>query len=507
MFRKTQNLKINSSSLDNLLEASQKFATFTDLKNTTFELSTQEKDPKAQEIAKNIITTLDTLNEDMKNKEIRTNLITKAIQAGLWDMTVVAGDPVNPKNTFNWSDDLRHMLGFQSEQDFPNVLESWSNQLHPEDAEYTLQALTDHLIDHSGKTPYDITYRLQLKNGEYNWFRATGTTMRDQQGVPLAIAGALFNIHEQKMKEAELEKMNLRYSLINKVLVEGPWEVIIHDGDLGHPRSQAWWSPQFRHVLGFENEQDFPNKLTSWTDRIHPEDLDKTNQYLANYISDHTGRAIYSTEFRLQLKNGEYRWFHANGEAARDQNGIPIRMAGTIRDITHEKNKAYILEQMNQKTKQLSASIDEMVRGISSVTSQAQELATAQEQSASAATDAKGSVEETKDISSFIKEIANQTNLLGLNASIEAARAGELGAGFNVVAGEVRKLALHSAEATNHIDESLVKMNQLMDVVLEHINNMAILTQTQAALTEEVNASMDEINMMSQNLVDFATHL
>jgi methyl-accepting chemotaxis protein len=46
-----------------------------------------------------------------------------------------------------------------------------------------------------------------------------------------------------------------------------------------------------------------------------------------------------------------------------------------------------------------------------------------------------------------------------------------------------------------------------MDVVLEHINNMAILTQTQAALTEEVNASMDEINMMSQNLVDFAKHL
>lgn len=507
MFRKSSNPKSSSTSMDNLLEASQKFATNTELKNTTFNLSSQEKDPKAQEIAKNIAKTLDMLNEDMKSKEIRINLITKAIQVGLWDMSVVAGDPVNPKNSFNWSDDFRHMLGFQSEQDFPNVLESWSNRLHPEDADYTLQALTDHLVDHSGKTPYDITYRLQLKNGEYKWFRATGTTIRDHQGVPLAIAGALFNIHEQKIKETELENMYLRYSLINKILVEAPWEIIIYEGDLGHPRSQIWWSPQFRHVLGFENEQDFPNKLTSWTDRIHPEDLNNTNRYLANYIADHTGREEYSTEFRLALKNGEYRWFHANGEAARDSNGTPIRMAGTIRDITHEKNKAYILEQMNQKTKQLSASIDEMVRGISSVTLQAQDLATAQEQSASAATQAKGSLEETKDISSFIKEIANQTNLLGLNASIEAARAGELGAGFNVVAGEVRKLALHSAEATNHIDESLVKMNQLMDVVLEHINNMAILTQTQAALTEEVNASMDEINMMSQNLVDFAKHL
>lgn len=507
MFRKPPNLKSNSSSLDNLLEASQKFLTNTELKNTTFDLSSQEKDPKAQEIAKNISKTLDILNEDMKNKEIRINLITKAIQVGLWDMSVVAGDPVNPNNSFNWSDDFRHMLGFQNEQDFPNVLQSWANRLHPEDADYTLQALADHLVDHSGQTPYDITYRLKLRNGEYNWFRATGTTIRDERGVPLAIAGALFNIHEQKIKETELENMNLRYTLINKVLVEAPWEIIIHEGDLAHPSSQIWWSPQFRHVLGFQNEQDFPNKLTSWTDRLHPEDIDNATRYLANYIADNTGRAKYSTEFRLALKNGEYRWFHGNGETARDQNGVPVRMAGTIRDISHEKNKAYILEQMNQKTKQLSASIDEMVRGISSVTSQAQDLASAQEQSASAATEAKGSVEETKDISSFIKEIANQTNLLGLNASIEAARAGELGAGFNVVAGEVRKLALHSAEATNHIDESLVKMNQLMDVVLEHINNMAILTQTQAALTEEVNASMDEINMMSQNLVDFAKHL
>lgn len=499
--------KSNSILLDNLLEASQKFAASTELKNTVFELSAQEKDPKVQEIAKNINKTLDALNEDMKNKEIRINLITKAIQVGLWDMTVIAGDPINPKNTFNWSDDLRHMLGFQNEKDFPNVLESWSNRLHPEDANYTLQALADHLVDHSGKTPYDITYRIQLRNGEYNWFRATGTTIRDERGVPLAIAGALFKIHDQKLKETELENMYLRYSLINKILVEAPWEIIIHEGDLAHPRSQIWWSPQFRHVLGFENEQDFPNTLTSWSDRLHPEDLDNNNRYLANYIADRTGREKYSTEFRIALKNGEYRWFHGNGEALRDSNGTPIRMAGTIRDITHEKNKAYILEQMNQKTKQLSASIDEMVRGISSVTSQAQDLATAQEQSASAATQAKGSLEETKDISNFIKEIANQTNLLGLNASIEAARAGELGAGFNVVAGEVRKLALHSSEATNHIDESLVKMNELMDVVLEHINNMAILTQTQAALTEEVNASMDEINMMSQNLVDFAKHL
>lgn len=113
----------------------------------------------------------------------------------------------------------------------------------------------------------------------------------------------------------------------------------------------------------------------------------------------------------------------------------------------------------------------------------------------------KNSADETKNISDLIKEVANQTNLLGLNAAIEAARAGEQGRGFSVVADEVRKLALHSANATENIESSLTEMKTQIDQILENISNMTALTQTQAALTEQVNASVDEVNHMSQRLV------
>lgn len=65
----------------------------------------------------------------------------------------------------------------------------------------------------------------------------------------------------------------------------------------------------------------------------------------------------------------------------------------------------------------------------------------------------------------------------------------------------------HSSDATVNIEDSMHAMKTLIDQILEHIGNMSTLTQNQAALTQQVNASMDEINTMSQDLVNFSRNL
>ncbi|OMP66368.1 methyl-accepting chemotaxis protein [Domibacillus epiphyticus] len=487
-----------------LLEESRKLRKKAEVNDfsSLFEVSgdSQEK----REIAENLNAVLQMMQKNTEKVTTRLELVTEAIEVGLWEMDVVEGDPNHPDNSFVWGDEVRKMLGYRDETEFPNSLDSLVKILHPDDRDWVVESFGSYITDSSGKTPFDVEYRVLFKSGEYRWIHALGATVKDTNGVPVRIAGALIDIHEKKKKEQQLENFVTRYDLINRALVEAPWDMTVVAGDVVNPNNEFWWSPQFRKTLGYTDETDFPNVMGSWSSRLHPEDADRAVEALANHLNDYTGNTPFEEEYRLALKSGEYRWFHASGATIRDNQGVPLRVAGTIRDITYEKNKEQIVQTMTTQMQQLSDSINEMVRGVHSITSQAQELAIAQEQSTEAANKAKSSTDETKNISKFIREIAEQTNLLGLNAAIEAARAGELGRGFGIVADEVRKLAVHSSGATENIENSLSEMNELIETILHQIGNMSTLTQTQAALTEEVNASMDEINAMSKSIVEFA---
>lgn len=110
---------------------------------------------------------------------------------------------------------------------------------------------------------------------------------------------------------------------------------------------------------------------------------------------------------------------------------------------------------------------------------------------------------DTLNILDLIKAIANQTNLLGLNAAIEAARTGEQGKGFAVVANEVRKLAVQSQDAVKKIENILGDMDKSVYQISESIDTVGAISQEQAATTEEVLASIEEINNTIRDLKDF----
>lgn len=490
-----------------LLEASRELKKWAEQGRIGGTLDVSNASEEVREVADNLNAVLELTNLQTADAELRLNLVSKAIEVGLWDMTVIAGDPVNPNNAFIWSDDFRRMLGYSSERDFPNILDSWASRLHPEEQEEVVGILAAHLNDHSGRTPYDVQYRLLLKNGEYRWFRATGTTTRNESGVPLRVVGALFDIHERKLRENELDGLVTRYDLINQALTESPWDMTVIAGDPVNPRNDIWFSDQFRRMLGYQSVEELPNVLDSWAAQLHPEDAQAAQQGLADYLNDYSGRADLDQEYRLRHKDGQYRWYKASGATIRDASGVPLRLAGTLREITLEKNKEELVDRVGEKIELLSRAIGDMVTGIDSISEGAQAIVSMQNKSTKAANRAKHSADETQNISSFIKEVAEQTNLLGLNAAIEAARAGEFGRGFSVVADEVRKLAINSAEATGNIESSLNEMKEQIDRILNNIGAMADLTGAQAAMTQQVNASIVEVRAQASELVEFAETL
>jgi len=112
-----------------------------------------------------------------------------------------------------------------------------------------------------------------------------------------------------------------------------------------------------------------------------------------------------------------------------------------------------------------------------------------------------GKIDEVMD---FIKDIADETRLLGLNAAIEAARAGEAGLGFGVVAQEIRNLSADSKQTVGKIKELTTIIKESVDNTVRMGAETTSTIEQQAAAIEEVTASVQEISSLTELLSELA---
>lgn len=183
-----------------------------------------------------------------------------------------------------------------------------------------------------------------------------------------------------------------------------------------------------------------------------------------------------------------------------EETGEVVATLGLVIPKTVATNLREMSESLENGLAQVAAAIEELAASASNIHTNEQELNRDINEIITLS-------EEINKISSFIKDIANQTKMLGLNAAIEAARAGEAGKGFGVVADQIRKLSEQSKGTVPQIQ----KITDIIKIKVEQASEMSksslASSQEQAAASQEVTATIEEISATSEELNRIAQKL
>ena len=289
----------------------------------------------------------------IEEQSVTIRLLTDLTKAGSW---VVNYAPDGSVASVQWGDGLRRLMGYSDRSDFPDEIESFVRGIHPEDREVFIGDTTVNAFNEDIMCKKGYEFRFRRKDGSTRWFRSKGILYRDAEGKPVKFRGVTIEISREKELDtlyAQLQNESASLNTIHEMLGSGKWTM---DFDEKGVMSRVYWSDEFRRMLGYQDVEDFPDVLESWSNLLHPDDRERVLKAYNETISDYTGQKTYDVEYRLRTKNRGYRWYRAVGKPTRRPDGTPITYVGVFLDITEQKE---MMRELAEQRESLSVALEE----------------------------------------------------------------------------------------------------------------------------------------------------
>ncbi len=224
------------------------------------------------------------------------------------------------------------MLGYTDEE-FPDVLESWTTRLHPNDRDRVVDAVTAHI---ERRVPYDEEYRLLTKWGDYHWVRARGQAIWDAEGRVIRMSGSLQSIMERKRAEDALRRsQQLLQDMANNTIA-----VIYVKEASGrymfvNRRFEQIFGLKADQIIGFTDHDIFPRHVADVFRANDVEVLERNATVQYEEIAPHLDGPHTYISIKFPL---------------RDQAGIPSALCGISTDISERKQAENALRSHERTT-------------------------------------------------------------------------------------------------------------------------------------------------------------
>lgn len=231
------------------------------------------------------------------------------------------------------------------------------------------------------------------------------------------------------------------------------------------------------------------------------------NPETATRLSDNIGALTQAVFFDLVLIMEHYNM--AVAQAARRQLQLEIeRIHGSTQSICRAS------EETSQAVTTVAASVEELSNSLREISEQAVRAADLASKGRHATQDNQSrmnalteSTEAITQVVDWIQTIAERTNLLALNATIQASKAGHMGRGFQVVANEVKQLAIQAADSAQSIHSQVDDIYQQLQAALASFSHINALVENVDAFTATLAQTLDQQNLATQEITQTMTRV
>jgi two-component system, cell cycle sensor histidine kinase and response regulator CckA len=274
----------------------------------------------------------------LRSSQERLQLACEAGQVGIFDWDVGTGRS-------RWSRQQEAIYGLEP-GGFSGLHAEWERYVHPDDLGRVngdiQQTIERQKLDNS------IDYRILRPDGTVRWISNRGRFYYDGQGRPTRIVGTTLDITDRKRVEEALRESDKRLRLALAAAHTGVWEWDLRTNAL-------FWSPEAGELLGtietVSSEAEFRRC-------VHPDDWDRLSAAAQAAIDS---RGDFAYEYRIVRPDGEIRWARDLGRVECDHAGQPVRMIGTVQDITDAKRAA---EELRSSRQMLQLVLDNLPGGV-----------------------------------------------------------------------------------------------------------------------------------------------